>query len=283
MMFCMEPGRAPSLPLAANDGEIIKIAVRAEYFEGQIDLKRFRAEHSRRPTLLSDPIVIEPEPGAFAAITKFGAIVFWNCGEAASRALMEEIARMPGALHINDSVRDKLDVYIGHAQPSVTFNDVRLKDLTIEKIKIISLALGQSVALERFELEMHEAMRRIETVVAVLRDRGELTVSGKEALKVIGFALHVRAAILANLTLFDDPPELWESEALSFLDRQLYDLFDLGERLSALNQKASYLTEVNSIITDLLNQRKNQRLEWIVIILIFIEIVFFIGYELAAK
>lgn len=279
----MDAETATSLPLRPKDGEIGKISVRAEYFEGQIDLKRFRAENPERAPLLLDPLVLELAPGEFAAVTKFGAVVFWNCGEAASRALMDEIARMPGALHVNESVRDKLDVYIGHAQPSVTFSDVRLKDLTLEKIKIISLALGQSVALERFELEMHEAMRRIEPVVAALRERGELTVSGKEALKVIGFALHVRAETLANLTLFDDPPELWESEPLSYLDRQLYDLFDLEERLSALNQKTSYLTEVNSIITDLLNHRKSQRLEWIVIILIFIEIVFFVGYELGLR
>ena len=34
--------------------------------------------------------------------------------------------------------------------------------------------------------------------------------------------MEVRAAVLDNLTLFDDPPETWESESLAHLDSALY-------------------------------------------------------------
>jgi uncharacterized Rmd1/YagE family protein len=118
-------------------------------------------------------------------------------------------------------------------------------------------------------------------VVGSLEERGKLPLAQREVLKAVGFALSVRSEVLENLTLFEDPPETWESEALARLHSRLYDHFDLEERTSAINQKLDYLTDVHSLLMDLLNNRKSQRLEWIIILLIFIEIVFFVFYELA--
>ena len=91
--------------------------------------------------------------------------------------------------------------------------------------------------------------------------------------------MEVRAVVLDNLTLFDDPPESWESESLAHLDAALFDQFDLEERLSAINQKLAYLHDAGATLMDLLNNRKNHRLEWIVIILILIETLVFIWKE----
>jgi len=85
--------------------------------------------------------------------------------------------------------------------------------------------------------------------------------------------------VLDNLTLFDDPPESWESESLAHLDAALFDQFDLEERLSAINQKLAYLQDAGATLMDLLNNRKNHSLEWIVIILILIETLVFIWKE----
>ena len=135
--------------------------------------------------------------------------------------------------------------------------------------------LGQSVALDRFELEVTRALGQFHPVMGTLRRRGRLALSEAEVLRAVGFALEVRAAVLANLTLFDDPPETWESESLAHLDSELYDQFDLEERLSAINQKLTFLTDMNLTLTTLLANRKSHRLEWIVIILILVEIVLF--------
>ena len=61
--------------------------------------------------------------------------------------------------------------------------------------------------------------------------------------------------------------------------RELTDYFDLDERVSAIHQKLDYFGDMSSTIMDALNTRKSQRLEWIIIILIFVEIVFFAWIE----
>ena len=92
-----------------------------------------------------------------------------------------------------------------------------------------------------------------------------------------------RAAVLANLTLFEPPPETWESEALARRDRLLYDHFDLAERLDAVNKKVDFLGGLNSTLLEVLSVRKSPRLEWIVIILILVELTIFLGADVVPK
>jgi uncharacterized Rmd1/YagE family protein len=271
---------AQPLPLNADAAKTRTATLRAAYYEGQINLKEFRARNSHYPVFSISPLSLEPERGAYTVITKFGAVIYWTCSEAAMQKMDEELRRLPGTQERNQAVEDTLVVRLGEAEDAVSFDEIRLTELTVEKLKLVSLVFGQSVALDRFELEVTEALKRFDPVVTELRESGRLALRQAEVMRAIGFGLSVRSAVLANLTLFDKPPEAWESETLSRLNSMLYAQFDLDERLAAINQKLEYFADVNSTIMDVLNNRKSQRLEWIIIILIFVEIVFFIWLEL---
>lgn len=251
-----------------------RLAVRAYYYTGQINLKHFRSRYPHYPVLASDPLVIEPERDCFAALTKFGGAVLWNCSDQVVQDLLKEIDDLPESLSRDQRLEDTLEVTVQAASDKVTFNEIFVKDLTLEKLKIISLGFSQSVALDNFESEVMAALRKFEPVVSMLRDRGKLILREKQILQVVGFALEVRSAVLANLTLFDDPPETWEDEALARLHSLLYEHFDLRERESAISQKIQYITDINSTLMDVLNNNKSHRLEWIIILLIAFEIVY---------
>lgn len=272
-----------SLPLVPPPGSVVEFKLRSEYFDGQISLRDFRTKHPYYSVLATDPLVLEPEQGRYVVLTKFAAAIFWNCSGALIEEIIKEIGAMPSAGRRNTQVEDEMSVFVGKENDEVTFQDVCLRRLTLNHVKIISLALGQSAALERFENDVQAVMSKTAPVVTALRDRGVLLLSERKVLRTIGFGLEVRAAVLANLTLFDAPPETWESENLAHLDSQLYDHFDLAERHSAVNQKVEYLSDLNTNLLDLLHNRKNQRLEWIIIILIVFEIVIFIAVDIAPK
>ncbi|CAN5287747.1 hypothetical protein BH09SUM1_BH09SUM1_30640 [soil metagenome] len=254
----------------------LQIMVRAEYFEGQIDLKRFRTANPHYKVLAADPLILETEDGRYAVITKFGAIVFWNCTPQITRAVLAEVAAMPNAMAHNHAVKDEQVVLIGAAKDMVGFNEIHIRTLSLEKMSLVSLALAQSVALELFEIEVAAALQRVLPVVYELQNSGTLKLSQNEVMRAVGFALTVRAAVLANLTLFDDPPETWESEGLAHLDSLLYDHFDLEERLAAINKKVDFLSDLNVMLMDILSVRKGHRLEWIIIILIVLELLFYL-------
>ncbi len=254
--------------------------VRAAYFEGQIGLKQFRTSQPQYPALHSDPLVIEPERGRYAVLTKFGGVAFWNCPQPLRDEILGAIEKLPGALRLDREVEDEVELHVGQNEDRVTFDAVYLRELTIEQLKLVSLALCESVALDRFEREVVKALQRFEPVIRTLRERGRFNRSERDILRDVGFALEVRAAVLANLTLFEEPLELWESESLARLHASLYEHFDLEERSSAINQKVAFLSDLNDTLMDVLNNNKSHRLEWIIIILIAVEIVFLMVVEL---
>lgn len=260
-------------------GVLQEIVLEADYFEGQIDLKAFAAAHPHYTILSANPLVLEPEKGRWIYVERFGGVVFWNCTELLIHAFHEDLRRLDSVGPRVEAARDRLKVYVGSEEDRVGFSEVWLRGLSLDKLKILSLTLAQSVALDYFENAVSRAMARFQPVVRALGDKGRLNLSQKEAMKLVGFALEVRATVLDNLTLFDDPPETWESESLAHLDGALFDQFDLGERLSAIQQKLSYLTDAGARVMDALAHRKTVRLEWIVIILIAFETIVFLWKE----
>ncbi|MDP1833227.1 MAG: RMD1 family protein [Geothrix sp.] len=266
----------PLLP----EGEGQDFALQADYFEGQIDLKAFCSSHTHHPILGTNPLVLEPQKGSFVFMSRFGGVVFWNCHEPLIRQIHEELKSLPGLNRLEEQARDFLKVRVGASEDSVGFSEVQLRGFTLEKLCIVSLTLAQSVALDHFEAEVSQAMARFQPVVAALSHEGKLLLPHREVLRIVGFAMEVRAAVLDNLTLFDDPPETWESESLAHLDSALYGQFDLEERLGAIKEKLAYLQDAGAIFLGLLDTRKNHRLEWIIILLILVEILLFIGKDL---
>jgi uncharacterized Rmd1/YagE family protein len=264
------------LPHKVSEFELV-----ADYFEGQIDLKAFRSQFTHYPVLCANPLVIEPEAGSYIYLEKFGGLVFWNCSPTTINTLLGEIGELENMGTRVEAVRDILKVHVGGEDERVDFSDVWIGDLTLGKLKIISLALAQSVALDHFEGTVKRAMAGFSPVMRDLSHYGKLFLSRHETLKTIGFAMEVRAVVLDNLTLFDAPPETWESETLAHLDSALFDHFDIEERHSAIQQKLSYLSDAGARVMDVLTTRKSHQLEWIVIALIAVEVVFFLWKEVA--
>ncbi len=272
-----QPSRVrPLLP----EGEERNFTLQADYFVGQIDLKAFCATHTHHPILGTNPLVLEPQKGSYVFLSRFGGVVFWNCPEPLIRQVHEELKSLPGLNQLEEQTRDFLKVKIGAAEDSVGFSEVQLQAFTLEKLRIVSLTLAQSVALDHFEGAVSQAMSRFQPVVRALSQEGKLVLPHREVLQIVGFALEVRAAVLNNLTLFDDPPETWESESLAHLDSALYGQFDLAERLGAIREKLGYLHDAGATFLGLLDTRKSRKLEWIIILLIFVELVLFIWKDL---
>lgn len=276
---------APNVPQSSRQallrpGEACELRLQADYFEGQIDTRAFRARHPHYPVLSSNPLVLEPELGSWIYVERFGSVVFWNCSENTILTFQKDLQELPNAGPRIGSAQDSLTVNVGAGEDTVGFSSVWLKELTLEKLRIVSLALAQSVALDYFEHAVSAAMARFQPVVRSLHEEGKLRLGHKEVLTLVGFAMEIRSVVLENLTLFDDPPESWESESLAHLDSALFDQFDLEERIGAINQKLGYLKDAGSTLMEVLTSRKSLRLEWIVIILIAIEIVFFVWKEM---
>jgi uncharacterized Rmd1/YagE family protein len=133
--------------------------------------------------------------------------------------------------------------------------------------------VGQSVALEYYEVLTDELITSSKHYILELEKRGRLSISKTNLLKYIGKVLNVKNSIVDNLYILDDPNLVWENEDLNILNRQLKSNFDINTRFKDLDYRLQIIEDNLTLFTDVLNVRESTRLEWIIIILIVIEIM----------
>ena len=73
--------------------------------------------------------------------------------------------------------------------------------------------------------------------------------------------------------IFDSPEETWEDEELNKLDQGLKKTFELQARFRNVQEGLAIVKENLDLLKDLLQNRNSARLEWIIIILIMVEVV----------
>jgi uncharacterized Rmd1/YagE family protein len=251
-----------------------RLEVRADYFNSPIDLNLLQTHFLPSQVLSADPLVLGLPGNAHVVVLPFGAVVFWNCAESYCLRVLNVIQGVLKAGPPSKEFRDTLLVLVDQPEERVNFRDIRLKTLTLEHIRTISESFGRSVALKQCELSVTQALKNTAPIVHALEARGALAPSAKNLLKTVGFTLAVREATLAGLSLFDDPAETQQSERLSRLHNLLNDYFDIKKRLAGLQEKVTFLSDLNQMLMTLLQNRTSHRLEVIVVVLIVIEVVF---------
>lgn len=100
-------------------------------------------------------------------------------------------------------------------------------------------------------------------------------------LRKTGELLSIRAQLNLYSELTDSLPDLfWDSKhelGLEDYYSHVGKALDVGVRIKVLNDKLDYAQEIASVLRETLIERHNLRLEWIIIILIAIEVVFELG------
>ncbi|HET7897053.1 MAG TPA: RMD1 family protein, partial [Flavisolibacter sp.] len=107
----------------------------------------------------------------------------------------------------------------------------------------------------------------------MLETKGRFAISGKKLKQYIGRTLLLRNRIAENIYVFDSPPETWENESLNKVDADLKRTFDLQVRVRTIHEGLSIIRDNLELFRGLLQYRNSNILEWIVIILILLEVL----------
>jgi uncharacterized Rmd1/YagE family protein len=83
----------------------------------------------------------------------------------------------------------------------------------------------------------------------------------------------MRNRIIDNLYVLDAPDPTWENEHLDRIDRGMKKAFDIETRFKALDDQLGVVKENLELFAELLQYRESNKLEWIIIALIFIEVL----------
>ncbi|KAH7101997.1 hypothetical protein BKA62DRAFT_743179 [Auriculariales sp. MPI-PUGE-AT-0066] len=137
-----------------------------------------------------------------------------------------------------------------------------------------SQALARSTALSALETALDEYLAGVATMPHNLARTGKPGLSQKQLMVKLGQLLKFRQGLNLNAENFSDTPELyWIEPAMEAYFNRLSDALEIKQRVAHMNNKITYASEVQATLRELITTSSSHRMEEIIILLIFVEVV----------
>jgi len=213
---------------------------------------------------------------------RLGAFVCWNMTEeeiSNLRLLIETYEFQPYDPIAVEEEHEQM-TYIHTENPtSLIDGDIYLHEgNTVEREVIekyaFSNAMALSVKLDMWETSLEEFSTSMRYVPETLKRGFKVTMSRNDVLKKIGELLTLRHQITLYSDLLTTPDFYWDRDELEKLYTKTCTYLEITKRTKVMNEKLNLCSEMVEMLRSHLNERHGHRLEWMIIVLITIEILF---------
>ncbi len=238
-----------------------------------IQLKKFRSEYTSSPLEANNSeLFYKQDTDRYFYLFSYGVVAFAGFNDLEKSSLLQFI-RSYAEDPVAEDYREDFEIIINPEAPVQTsYNAISLPELTDEGLRIVMLNVAQSVALDYYEALGLGILADTRRLTDQLERNGKLLISRTDLLKFIGKTLNIKNSIIDNLYIFDAPDSVWEAELLGKMDEGLKKTLDLRMRYRDVDYKLKIVQENLTLFTEFLQNRESTRLEWIIIILILIEV-----------
>lgn len=138
--------------------------------------------------------------------------------------------------------------------------------------EVISTVLAKSVALEKTEDQLSKIQDQLELMIERL-EKGKLRVGNKELARTTAKIVRHEFNTLAYIMILDKPDITWTHQSASQFYDQMMNFFELNDRYKILKSKTDILYHIMEGFSDISHSIRGLFVEWIVVILIVIEVV----------
>lgn len=244
----------------------------------KIKIKQLQKALLFTPTM-KEPYVIQYAKNKYIVLFKYGVIVFWGLSRGEVNQTMGKIAEYVVS-PLDEPNVEEMNIKIAKKE-HISTEHIHLTELSIEKVAIISEVLSRSVAMDYFEHEVEKVLNGFGDITHGLAERGKISLSSKELLQKVGFAMNIQHLVVSQLALLDKPEITWESGNLDRFYNDLSDEYEIKVRYVTLSKKLEIIFRDIEFIMNFLDTRRGFFMELIIIALIAVEIVIFFFEKLS--
>ncbi|KAG6013110.1 hypothetical protein E4U54_007069 [Claviceps lovelessii] len=219
-------------------------------------------------------------------VFSYGVVVFWNFTEHQEKDILADLtfADAEGTVSLLTRPLEQDDFeteefhfdYSADVKRPRVFNDmITLLPRSDHMIKLtISHAIGQSTKLCFFEERMGETMLDAQHVPKTLALTGQLNMTRKEIVTLLGRLFKSRVNINLSSNMLDVPNFFWDSEpTLHPLYVAIREYLEIDPRIKVLNERCRVFLDLAEILSDSIADAKMSYITWIIIILIVVSIL----------
>jgi required for meiotic nuclear division protein 1 len=238
-----------------------------------IDIKLFKTAFTAELYYSdSEELFFKMENDRYIYVFKYGVVCFLNYDAIGISGFLQLIPPFCKN-RFDENMSEEFIVETGAKENKIGYNKIEITGSNIEVLRLVMLNVSQSVALDYYFDLTSKLLEETNFHTQSLEKAGKLHISGRKLTRYIGKTLLLKNRIAENLYIFDSPPETWEDESLNKIDLDLKRTFDIQERFRNISEGLQIVKENLELFRDILQYRNSNFLEWIVIILIAVEVI----------
>jgi uncharacterized Rmd1/YagE family protein len=232
-------------------------------FGGELDLNRLavklgitRKYRWEEPMKLN-PVTFAPATGSDAErvyLYYFGGVVFLNCSGDIIARFLDSIPQyaesLKGQIQLPYREEYRLEIDPGR-EPAISNDCAIMPRYNLAFLEIICFVIAKS-------------------------GRGKLELPDRDMARLASSILSFKFTSIAHIMVLDKPDITWDNPEADRLYTTMASLFELSQRYLEIKHKSETLLDMTDVFSGLSHARRSARLEWIIIILIAIEIVIYL-------
>lgn len=201
----------------------------------------------------------------------YGTTVMWGLSKEQEETILQELKDYESGP--NEQIEYETTRFSIGPSAKILKDDIILPADDVLTKLAFSHGLAQSVKLSVFEKLIERRIENSKHAPENLAKHGRIFMSRSELSKLIGEIVLDRNSINFHTDVLDTPEFFWEYSELEPLYRLIAQDLDIAARVSVLNKRLDIVKELFEMLSNELQYRHSSRLEWIIIVLIFIEVV----------
>ena len=168
-----------------------------------------------------------------------------------------------------------MDPSLSGGKPGIAKDVVYLSTLDTREKLAVSFALAQSVKLGVFERTVEQTIQETRSIPERMAIDGKIRKMGRTSItKRIGQLFVDRASINLHSDILDHPEFFWEDDEWLPLYLRAAKYLEIDRRAEVLNKRLDIIKELFDMLANELNVSHSNKLEWIIIVLIVLEVLF---------
>lgn len=249
-----------------------KVKLAALLVANQLDLKGIKTFLELKPLAdSSSELFYHFESDKYQYYFNYGVVVFSNHTDEEIKLSIKTV--LPYLKNPSTNwMRDDHEIEVKEGEMMFEFNQVVVDRLDSEVFRISMFNIAQSVALDHYHEVTENILTEIRGFTRQLELTGKLSINRRNMMKFIGKALNTQNDIAENIYIFDAPELVWDDEYLDRLNKGLMKHFDLRVRFSEIEYTLRIIEDNLSVFREISHQKISNTLEWIIIILILVEV-----------
>jgi uncharacterized Rmd1/YagE family protein len=213
-----------------------------------------------------------PYKDGTVCLFSYGCVTFWDLTEKQAKEFLQTLKQFEnGSIEPHYHLFDyKIDIEYKVSQDIITLSN----QMPIEMQKLaVSYGISQSMKLSVFESRIDSTIDQTRYIPEELARTGRISMSRKQLSKQIGGLFLERNSINLHTDILDTPGFFWDHPEYDPIYIMTIKDLDLKSRTAVLNTRLDIIRELFDVLKDALNNRHATMLEWVIIILISIEVV----------